>query len=120
MTNLLLHQKKQQKNSHQQKEKLSRNFLTTFFLEKKKENIFVLWKVYYNGLAVAGCCGLLTYTGNTCVSQAQPKIGLGCKYPDGTNGESNTYGTLTIDEIRIYDHVRLTDEEILNVYNNDL
>ena len=82
-------------------------------------------QVYYNAQAQAVPPLTWQGIGNPCAgindaTPAQPKIGLGSQFGDGDTGGGNPYGTVSLDEIRIWDHLRLTEEEIQKVYNNDL
>ena len=56
----------------------------------------------------------------TLTAPSQTMIGLGCKYPDGDNGEGDTYASVSLDEIRVWNHVWLTEEQIYRVYSNNV
>ena len=102
----------------------SMNVILNILVLIVKLSAFCFAQIYYDGQAVPGCCDSLTnnidQTLGGCTTPAQPQLGLGAKYPDGTGGEPNTYGSVTLDEIRVWDHFWLTEQEIMQVYLEDL
>ena len=87
---------------------------------------FIDAQVYYNGQVTPQIFKSQSDITNPCVNDddanpAHPKIGLGGKYPDGDNNEDpGTYATVSLDEISIWDHVQITEDEIRRVYQQDI